>query len=263
MTSVRVNNKKNKIQQISQEEQYIFPYHYIDLSQELKLFQDISYLSYLKIIKELLSPFKGQIILDAGCGDGRLCYELKRENVIIIGVDYSEKAINFAKAFSPNVEFQLQDLRNLKFLDKKFDQIVLMEVIEHIPPEEVSIVIKNLSRILKDDGILIISTPTNNLRIPDKHFQHFDKYQLREVLSPYFKIVKEIGHDRHNFSNRIIYYILIKIVRMFLCPIRGKVNIINSFNAFLSNYYKKNLEICKPDEALRLIVTCRKVTKNL
>lgn len=256
-----VNDKKT--QQIIQEEQYLFPYHYIDLHQGLKLFQDISYLSHLNIIKELLYPFKGQIILDAGCGDGRLCYELKRENVTIIGVDYSEKAINLAKAFSPNVKFHLQDLRKLKFMEKQFDQIVLMEVIEHIPPKEVSIVIQNLSRIIKDDGILVISTPTNNIPISDKHFQHFNKYNLREVLEPYFKIEKEIGHYMNNFSKRIIYLILLTLGRMFLIPIRNKINITKSFTLIMSNFFEKNLEICKPEEAQRLIVSCRKLKKNL
>lgn len=66
---------------------------------------NIPYLHRLEMVKQLLRPFSGQYVLDAGCGDGRLCYELRKENVQVMGVDMSERAISFAKAFNPDINF--------------------------------------------------------------------------------------------------------------------------------------------------------------
>jgi len=89
-----------------QEDLYEFPYHYIGQKIEIyKLIWQIEYFSIFNIIKNILKPFSNQKILDAGCGDGRFCYEFRDQNVDIIGVDYSQRAINFAKGFNPNVDF--------------------------------------------------------------------------------------------------------------------------------------------------------------
>ena len=117
-------------QQSNQEQKYVFPYHYRDLSIEMfKKIYSLEYLEFIRVVKELLKPYKGQSVLDAGCGDGRFCYELKRENVRVAGVDYSEKAIAFARAFNPELEFYVSDLLSLD-LPAKFDTVVLLETLD-------------------------------------------------------------------------------------------------------------------------------------
>ena len=84
--------------QIHQEDEYIFPYHYLDLGvEQYKFLWNIEYLNYIKAIKDLLKPFSGQFVLDAGCGDGRFCYELKDENIKIVGLDFSGQSIRLPK----------------------------------------------------------------------------------------------------------------------------------------------------------------------
>lgn len=82
--------------QLHQEAQYYFPYNYSDLVLKgwrwQRLPWSIEYLGLLNIVKDALRPFNRQLVLDAGCRDGRLCYELKQENVTVVGVDYSQQA---------------------------------------------------------------------------------------------------------------------------------------------------------------------------
>lgn len=133
----------SSVQNNLQEEEYKFPYHYLDLYSDFysRVRNRVNY-SILKIVKEALQPFDGQSILDAGCGDGRSCYELRDENVNIVGVDCSQRAIAFAKAFNSSVEFHVADLADFR-IDRKFDYITLVEVLEHISPEKIHKVILN------------------------------------------------------------------------------------------------------------------------
>jgi len=60
-----INTKQQKIQ----EDQYVFPYHYII---EKNSYSGFFYYSYLDKCIELIYNFENKKILDAGCGDGFL-----------------------------------------------------------------------------------------------------------------------------------------------------------------------------------------------
>lgn len=131
-----------------QEDEYNFPYHYLDLKDGIYKLTNIEYYCNLEIIKTFIKPFNGQLILDAGCGDGRFSYALRKENVKIVGIDFSEPAILFARAFNPNLDFFVQDLEHLHF-PYQFDYVILTEVIEHLIPEKIPIILRNIARVLK------------------------------------------------------------------------------------------------------------------
>jgi 2-polyprenyl-3-methyl-5-hydroxy-6-metoxy-1,4-benzoquinol methylase len=174
--------------QKAQEDQYTFPYHYLDVGlEEYASILSVEYLSYINIVKSLLGDTKSKYILDAGCGDGRFSYELRGSGARVIGVDYSQDAIRFAKTFNPEATFFVQDLKNLK-INKKFDDIVLIETLEHILPVEIPKVLKALDKLLKKEGNLIITVPTTNSTVSEKHYQHFTEESLRQTLKNYFTV---------------------------------------------------------------------------
>lgn len=243
--------KKQRIQ----EGEYDFPYHYLDLKVDIyRLIRRIEYLSLLDRVKNLLQPFQEQRVLDVGCGDGRFCYELKNEKVKVVGVDFSESAIRFAKAFNPEVEFFVQDIRKLN-LPCNFDYALLIETLEHIPPEEVPKVLEKLSDILKRKGKLIVTVPSKNLSLSEKHYQHFTKESLESTLQGYFRITKIEGHSKIGIKRNI--FTNLKRMGIFLFPFRNKL-LMDSFYRFLKGYYKKHLETCNPEEGRRLIAVCEK-----
>lgn len=239
-----------------QDNQYWFPYHYLDLYSEFyRRVAYLDYLSLLKVIKQVLSPLRGQRLLDAGCGDGRLCYELREENVKITGVDYSEKAISFAKAFNAAVKFHVTDLAELRF-EEEFDIVALVEVLEHIPPSSISTIISNLRKALKADGQLLVSVPTTNLPVSKKHYQHFTIDSLEKLFVPIFEPVTKIGHSKN--GRAWSHFLRLQKYAECVWPLRNKIPGAKLFLEHVENYYRTNLESCSTGEAGRLIVMFQK-----
>lgn len=184
----------DKIQQI-QEDEYVFPYHYMDLVNDYE--RRIGFLHYynrLNTVKDLLGPYQGQSILDAGCGDGRFCYELRKENVKLTGVDFSERALGFARAFVPGVPFIAGDLRVLE-LPEKYDGAAMLETVEHIEPNEITSVLQGLAKHLKPGAMAVFTVPSINVPLLDKHYQHFSEESFRKALEPAFDVEKILGID--------------------------------------------------------------------
>jgi len=105
-----------------------------------------------KIIKLVvnLQPTK---ILDIGCGSGYLINELSKSiKSEFYGVDvYSGNNRN-------DWIYKKADITNgIPFNDSQFDCVVCGEVIEHVPNPD--LLLKEINRVLRKDGYLIISTP--------------------------------------------------------------------------------------------------------
>lgn len=248
-------NKK----QLSQESSYVFPYHYLDLqagAEKLVWNIRIEHTSCLRVVKNLLKPFEGKIILDAGCGDGRFCYEMKNEDVKIVGVDFSKRAIDFAKAFNPDVEFFTQDLKNIT-LPYKFDAIVLIETLEHLAPEDAALALKNLAGVMKENSKIVITVPSVNLPFLSKHYRHFSEETLKETLQDYFKIIEIKGHSKIGFYKKI--FSLLRQFAIFTAPLANRIKLIRTFGKFLNKFFVKYLETGSPTECDRLITVCEKL----
>ncbi len=97
---------------------------------------------------------RGDRVLDAGCGSGRLfTYELRGRASLIVGVDVDPEV-----AANPNVDAPVRgDLAALPFADAAFDLVICKHVLEHLErPEEP---IRELARVLRPGGRLLILTP--------------------------------------------------------------------------------------------------------
>ena len=72
----------------------------------------------------------------------------------------------------PEEEFKLTDLENLsEFPDNYFDRIISLETLEHTPKPLVFL--KELHRIVKPDGLLIMSLPPKGFDIPTWLYEQF------------------------------------------------------------------------------------------
>jgi 2-polyprenyl-3-methyl-5-hydroxy-6-metoxy-1,4-benzoquinol methylase len=244
--------------QLVQEEQYKFPYHYADLiSDRHKFFKFVEMLDLLRLVKEKVNSLDKKMILDAGCGDGRLNYELKSEKYKIVGIDYSKSAISFARAFNPDSEFAVQDLKNID-LPYEFDIIILMEVLEHFIPDQIPLILASLSKVLKADGKLLITVPSKNLKLIDKHYQHFTTGSLAETIKPQFVIEEAIGYSKIGFK-RTIFKFLRNAGNLFY-PFRKDSSIAKGYFAYYRKYYQRNLATGKPEECNGIMAVCRKVS---
>jgi ubiquinone/menaquinone biosynthesis C-methylase UbiE len=108
-------------------------------------------------------------VLDIGCAYGNMMLMLnawlnKRSNVTLVGVDLYADGLKYSQAFASQVEgyanctYQSADLsKQLPFDEATFDAINLGDVIEHM--ENTQHAMNELKRVLKPNGIVIISTP--------------------------------------------------------------------------------------------------------
>lgn len=111
-------------------------------------------------IKKLLPQNENIRILDFGCGDGELINYIKNTNPKsqLYGVDVSKKIINLNRKKIKHAKFYtVDDGEKLPFPNNYFDFIVSTDVIEHVYNTDVTF--KELSRVLKPKGKLLLSTP--------------------------------------------------------------------------------------------------------
>ena len=75
----------------------------------------------------------GDMILDIGCGNGYNTYKIAEKAGSVVGIDIDEENIRLArKDFKKNnIKYIKGDATSYKF-DKKFDAIVLSNVLEHL-----------------------------------------------------------------------------------------------------------------------------------
>ncbi|MBK0383041.1 class I SAM-dependent methyltransferase [Pedobacter sp. SD-b] len=109
-------------------------------------------------------------VLDAGCGCGFLTTLIKEnfKDAEVMGIDYSEVGIRYAKEKFNNIVFKQKDL--YEALDCKFDLIFCSSVLEHLKFPE--LIITNLTQALNHGGKIIITVPNGRIDFFEGHI-HF------------------------------------------------------------------------------------------
>ena len=108
---------------------------------------------YLSNLFARKSP-KNAVVMDAGCGNGNYIIDENRDVIAwAAGVDVSK---DFTKNNICLDEIQEASLESLPFEDNSFDVVVSLWVLEHL--ENPSKVFKEISRVLKPDGVFMFAT---------------------------------------------------------------------------------------------------------
>lgn len=206
-------NQDDKAARI-QESQYSFPYHYIPELRPGK-FSGIRYWSWshrylggIQLVLDLLAKEDFASLVDVGCGDGRFLREVAQTYAgkRLLGVDISEQAIRFARAFNPGIEFMAQDV-TVSALPHRFDVATLVEVLEHIPPAKLDDFVSAVARCLRKNGRLVATVPHRNKPLIKKHHQHFTAENLLAALNPHFKDFVVIPFDVSPSRAPLVYLI--------------------------------------------------------
>ena len=118
----------------------------------------------------LAGDLRGRWVLDIGCGRGELtCEAARRGAARAVGIDYSPAALELsrerARLLDPRdrerVEFRLADAKGLDFPDSTFDAVFLVDVYEHLHPYEVERCLREVRRVLRPWGRLVVHTGPN------------------------------------------------------------------------------------------------------
>ena len=139
---------------------------------------------------------KGKRVLDAACGEGYGSHLLSKTASSVVGVDLSEKAIQHANKHyqQSNLSFETSDVLNMNFSDDSFDLIVSFETLEHIVEHDD--LLYEFKRVLKPEGVLLISTPDKKEYSDKTGFNN--EYHLKELYQHEFDdlINKKFKHSR-------------------------------------------------------------------
>jgi 2-polyprenyl-3-methyl-5-hydroxy-6-metoxy-1,4-benzoquinol methylase len=167
-----------------QSQQYSYPYHHIpyvkgagDGVRIRMLNWGFEYLICKERLVDLIAREKPKAVLDVGCGDGALLGALPASIKARIGIDTNPRAISFARAFFPDVEFRCG---NIDSVQETFDIVCAIEVLEHIPDNAIGDFLEAIASCIAPGGALLISVPTSNEPVNHKHFRHYDLESLMQ-----------------------------------------------------------------------------------
>ncbi|RFC32801.1 MAG: Methyltransferase domain-containing protein [Candidatus Nitrotoga sp. SPKER] len=119
-------------------------------------------------------------VLDVACGEGYGAAMVAETAYKVVGVDLSADVIQHAKnnyGHHTNLQFVTASCERLPFSDASFDFAISFETIEHI--EKQKEFISELTRVLRPDGVLILSSPNKRL-YSDAHDYH-NEFHVREL----------------------------------------------------------------------------------
>lgn len=159
-----------------------------------------------------------KIVLDDGCGTGYgSSFLLRTQPNQVIGIDISVDAVRYAtqRYKHPQLTFLIGDGTNLPFVDRTFDIVVSSQVIEHVAEYEAYL--SEITRVLKDDGSLLIGTPnkqTFNLHGPPMrfHFKEFYIHEFIELVRRFFRHIEVFGqYNVKKSKKRVIRDTLIRL----------------------------------------------------
>ncbi len=124
--------------------------------------QDVPCFDYPSSLEKIRRVFDFDIsqikILDLGCGDGRLAEELIKKGHQVCGLDCCEEGLKIAKQRGV-ITFKSDLEENLPFKNSFFDLVLLLDTLEHLYDQKN--VLKEVGRVLKSNGSLIISYPNH------------------------------------------------------------------------------------------------------
>ena len=133
----------------------------------------------------------GKDVLDIACGEGYGSHILSGVAASVTGVDISPEVIEHArKRYGDKIAFNLGSCTTIPLSSGSVDVVVSYETLEHITEHDA--MLKEVRRVLRPGGTLIISTPdTLHYSIlpgfkNDYHVRELSKEQFRELIASYF-----------------------------------------------------------------------------
>lgn len=154
--------------------------------------------------KEHISPieksvldnyFKGKT-LDLGSGCGRLTKYLADRGLDVIGVEIVNEMVDISKKRYPKIPFFVGDATHLKFKDASFDSIYFNAIDFIYPKEKRVLALREISRVLKKDGTLVLNLHVFSLLKP--------RFILRNLLKK--TLFSQYKYEKGDIGELYVFY---------------------------------------------------------
>lgn len=155
---------------------------------------------------EILQPTHSDIILDAGCGTGRITKTLVETGARVIGVDFSFDSLREARQHVPlngTVAFVEADITRLTMQPEQCTKVVSTQVLEHITTvEKRNVFAQFIRNVLKPGGMGIITAYHHDVRrrivgysreVSHKngvYAHYFTRNEFSKLFTPYFNHIQ-------------------------------------------------------------------------
>ncbi len=139
----------------------------------------------------------GEPILDLGCGDGIFSEVLLGRGKNIVGIDIDGKALVQAGRRRIYKRIVKGDVHVLPFPDSSFNTVLANSCLEHI--SNLKIVLKEIHRVLKSGGSLILSAPSEKrekLFLAGKYENGFFRHLNCWSSKKWQKVLEETGFKK-------------------------------------------------------------------
>ena len=136
----------------------------------------------LTVDLERLDVRAGDLVLDAGCGEGRHCFGCLERGARVVGLDLDFDSLRLAARRLRGRASELESLGemnqgdafHLPYANDTFDRIICSEVMEHV--HDYGAAVRELARVTRPGGKLAITIPTATsehlyLRMGDDYFE--------------------------------------------------------------------------------------------
>jgi ubiquinone/menaquinone biosynthesis C-methylase UbiE len=126
-----------------------------------------------------------KVVLDIACGEGYGSYILANNSKSVIGMDIDSSSITHAnnKYNAKNLEYKQGSCLSIPLDDKSVDVIVSFETLEHLAEHDT--MLSEFNRVLKNDGIVVISTPDKKYYSDATGFTN--EFHVKELYKDEFK----------------------------------------------------------------------------
>ena len=156
-------------------------------------------------VKDLVA---GKKVCDIACGEGYGTHLLSKTADSIVGVDIDNQTILDAKTKyndRKNLNYIQANATNTPFPNQEFDIIISFETIEHLHQQEE--LLAEFKRILKPNGLLVISTPDKNIYSEMSnshnhyHVKELSKHEFSQLIDKSFSYSHHFGQQFQLYSS--------------------------------------------------------------
>ena len=149
-----------------------------------------------KYFKKILSNhFKNiPLVVDIGCGQGDFLTQAKELRINAEGID--DKEFWVTRCVKKGLKAKKGSIFEIPYDDNSVDGVFLQSVLEHTDPVKS---MKEISRVIKNEGIVAISCPT-----PEKHFwddpTHVRPYTIKSLSTLFEMFGFKVIHKNYVFA---------------------------------------------------------------